>query len=61
MACAMTRRPPPSAHRILIEASKAQDVEQAIRILSKHIADAGCHCVDQRRMRRIRAARAAGV
>ncbi|SIN76279.1 GntR family transcriptional regulator [Vannielia litorea] len=48
-------------HRALIEAIRAQDVDRATKVLSQHIGDAGRHLVDQLRIERTRASRAAGV
>lgn len=47
-------------HRALIEAIRAQDVDKAVDVLSKHIGDAGRHLVDQLRIEQSRAARQSG-
>lgn len=41
-------------HRALIDAIKAQDVEQAVTVLNQHIQDAGRHVVDQLRIDQMR-------
>lgn len=45
-----------SEHRALLVAIRAQDVEQASKVLTKHIDDAGRHLVDQLRIEQTRAA-----
>lgn len=44
-------------HREMIDAIKAQDVDLAVAVLSRHIGDAGRHLVDQLRIEQTRAAR----
>ncbi|WP_323764735.1 GntR family transcriptional regulator [Marinovum sp.] len=41
-------------HRALIEAVRAQDVDQAVKVLDQHIGDAGRHVVDQLRIAQAR-------
>lgn len=44
-------------HRALIEAIRAQEVDQAVKVLNQHIGDAGRHVVDQLRIEQTRASR----
>lgn len=43
-------------HRQLIDAIRAQDVDKAVAVLTRHIVDAGRHLVDQLRIEETRAA-----